>query len=343
MATEMGSVFEQAATAVLLGDASGLKALLSLHPDLTNQRSDLPHHATLLHYIADNGVESAGRQPDNGVESVDRHAENGVAPLGRYPANAVEMLDILLAAGVDVHATADLYGGGATTLGLVATSIHPARAGVQIALMERLLAAGAEIDAPGAAGNCQRAVVGCLANGRPEAAVWLAGHGAFLDLEGAAGVGRLDVVETYFDRDGKLKDAAAWSQLGPALVWASEYGHLKVMDFLMDRGVDHQGSVNGVFALDMAVCGGHLPAIRLLIQRGAPLESRNRYGGTPLGMAFYVLGQRDAVHIWPEEKADDLAVIAELVRAGAEGGPELLSAMVDSPLKRAIGELFRCG
>src|SRR5580698_7443933 len=142
MATEMGSVFEQAATAVLLGDSSGLKALLRLHPDLTSQRSDLPHHATLLHYIA-----------DNGVGSVDRRPENGVAPLGRYPANAVEMLDILLAAGADVHATADLYGGGATTLGLVATSIHPARAGVQLVLLERLLAAGAEIDAPDAAGN----------------------------------------------------------------------------------------------------------------------------------------------------------------------------------------------
>jgi hypothetical protein len=312
-------VFEEAAKAVQTGDASGLKGLLRLHPWLIRQRSSLPHRATLLHYVADNGVVS----------------------LANYPANAVELLDILLAAGADVDASADFYGGGATTLGLVATSIHPARAGVQIALLERLLAAGAEIDAPDAAGNRQRAVVGCLANGRPEAAVWLAAHGALLDLEAAAGVGRLDVVETYFDGDGKLKDAAVWAQLGPGLVWASEYGHLRVMDLLMDMGVDPGEAVNGVHPLDMAVCGGHLPAIRLLIQRGAPLESRNRYGGTPLGMAFYVLGQRDAVHTWPGPAVDELAVIGELVRAGAEGGPELLSGMVDSPLKTAIGELFR--
>jgi hypothetical protein len=328
--TRSEAIFEEAATAVLRGDASGLKALLRLHPELTKQRSSLPHHATLLHFIA-----------DNGVESVDRYPDDGAAPLHRYPANAVEMLDILLAAGADVNATADFYGGGATTLGLVATSIHPARAGVQLLLLERLLAAGAQIDASDAAGNRQRAVVGCLANGRPEAAAWLAGHGALLDLEAAAGVGRLDVVESYFDGDGKLKDAAAWVQLGPGLVWASEYGHVGVMDFLMDRGVDPREAVNGVYALDMAVCGGHLPAIRLLIQRGAPLESQNRYGGTPLGMAFYVLGQRDAVHIWPASNVDDLVVIGELVRAGAEGGPELLSAMIDSPLKTAIGELFR--
>jgi ankyrin repeat protein len=311
-------VFEEAAKAVQMGDASGLKGLLRLHPGLIRQRSSLPHRATLLHYVADNGVVS----------------------LAGYPGNAVELLDMLLIAGADVDATADFYGGGATTLGLVATSIHPARAGVQIPLLERLLAAGAQIDAVGAAGNRQRAVNGCLANGRPEAAFWLAAHGALLDLAAAAGVGRVDIVASYFAGDGKLKDPAVWAELGPALVWASEYGHVRVMDLLMDRGVDPGEAVNGVYPLDMAVCGGHLPAIRLLIHRDAPLESRNRYGGTPLGMAFYVLGQRDAVHTWPEPAVDDLAVIGELVRAGAQGGPELLSGMVDSLLKTAIGELF---
>jgi len=124
-------VFEKAATAVLCGDASGLKALLVSHPTLVSERSSQPHHATLLHYIADNGVELLGRDSDNGVAS-----------LGSYPGNAVELLDILLDAGADVNATADFYGGGATTLGLVATSIHPARARVQIALLERLLGGG---------------------------------------------------------------------------------------------------------------------------------------------------------------------------------------------------------
>jgi hypothetical protein len=312
-------VFEQAAKAVLSGDAPGLKALLGLHPSLIGQRSGLAHHATLLHYIADNGVES----------------------LGNYPGNAVEILDMLLAAGADIDAIADFYGGGATALGLVATSIHPARAGVQVVLLERLLAAGAAIDASDAAGNRHRAVNGCLANGRPEAAIWLAEHGALLDLEAAAGVGRMDIVASYFDDKGKLKVAGAWAQLGPALVWASEYGHVGVMNFLMDRGVDPGEAINGVYALDMAVCGGHPTAIRLLIQRRAPLESRNRYGGTPLGMAFYMLGQRDAVHTWPDPAVNELAVIEELVSAGASGASELLSGMVDSPLKTEVGKLLR--
>lgn len=42
----------------------------------------------------------------------------------------------------------------------------------------------------------------CLANGRPEAAAFLATRGARLDLEGASGVGRLDVVRTFFNDDG---------------------------------------------------------------------------------------------------------------------------------------------
>jgi len=38
----------------------------------------------------------------------------------------------------------------------------------------------------------------CLANGRPEAAEYLASRGAPVDFESAAGVGRLDVVQSFF-------------------------------------------------------------------------------------------------------------------------------------------------
>ncbi len=83
-------------------------------------------------------------------------------------------------AGAEVNAEADVYGGGATTLGLVATSVHPFRAGVQNPLMQMLLDHGAEIEHVTSAGNRHRAVKGALANGRAEAAVFLADHGADL-------------------------------------------------------------------------------------------------------------------------------------------------------------------
>ena len=49
------------------------------------------------------------------------------------------------------------------------------------------------------------AVVGCLANCRPEAAAALVRYGAKLNLEGAAGTGALDVVKSYFDKAGKIE------------------------------------------------------------------------------------------------------------------------------------------
>ena len=81
---------------------------------------------------------------------------------------------------------------------MTATSCHPEEAGVQLPLMELLMDRGAIIDGP----EEGSAVVDSLHNGRGEAAELFAKHGARLDLEGAAGVGRLDVVKSFFKYDG---------------------------------------------------------------------------------------------------------------------------------------------
>src|SRR5260370_497327 len=78
------------------------------------------------------------------------------------------------------------------------TSWHPREAGVQLPLMELLIERGAIIDGP----DGGSAVTDSLHNGRGEAAELFAKHGARLDLEGAAGVGRLDVVRSFFNDDG---------------------------------------------------------------------------------------------------------------------------------------------
>jgi len=312
------SSFEAAADSILTGNAGNLGALLRLYPSLVRLRSMRRHHATLLHYIAANGVEY--------------YREH-------YPKNAVALLDLLLAAGAEVDATADMYGGGATTIALVATSIHPAKAGVVIPLLDRLIVAGAALDMPDAAGNQHYIVNSCLANGRPEAAAYLSRRGAYLDLEGAAGVGRLDVVETYFDANGGLKKIAMRSQLGAALNWASEYGHSAIVSYLLDRGADPGDSINGMHALHMALLGGHLETIRLLIKRGAPLEARNMYGGTPLGMALWAIRHRDPVHTWPEKKIDNVGVIEALLTGGAEVGPGILATLQWQPRSRLKTEI----
>ena len=111
------SQFESAVDAVVGGDLATLDRLLRANAELIRARSTRRHHATLLHYIGANGVEGF-RQ--------------------KTPPNAVKVAEMLLKGGAEVDAVAEMYG-GSTTLGLVATSIHPWLAGVQDALMEILL------------------------------------------------------------------------------------------------------------------------------------------------------------------------------------------------------------
>src|SRR5205807_894250 len=112
----------------------------------------------------------------------------------KTPKNAVKVVEVLLKAGADV--VADLaYSStmrqrypervGSTTVGMVATSVHPAAAGVQIALLETLLDAGASVDGVPRRWN---PLIAALHKGRGHAAESLAKRGARLDLEGAAGV-----------------------------------------------------------------------------------------------------------------------------------------------------------
>src|SRR5215475_1167131 len=48
--------FEEAADAIVHGDAERLRALLAANPGLVNARSMREHHSTLLHYVSANGV-----------------------------------------------------------------------------------------------------------------------------------------------------------------------------------------------------------------------------------------------------------------------------------------------
>lgn len=281
--------FEDAVEAIIEGDAETLRRLLSEHPDLIRARSPRRHHSTLLHYVGANGVEGF-RQ--------------------KTPKNSVEIAKILLDAGAEIDATADMYGGGSTTLGLIATSVHPMLAGVQLGLIDFFLEHGAAIDHPTAAGNQQSIVNGCLANGRPAAAEHLARRGAMLDLEGAAGVGRLDVVEELFERSTP-------ETIQSGLQWACEYGHMSIVEFLLSRGVPIDQTHRGQTPLHWAAYAGHADVVRLLLAHHAPLDVRDeRWNGTPLGWALHGLAYPPG----PDAKPGDHPETVRLLReAGAEG------------------------
>ena len=96
--------------------------------------------------------------------------------------------------------------------------------------MEILLEHRAAIDHRIGAGNQQCIVNSCLATGRRKATEFLAKGGARLDLEGAAGVGRLDAVKSFFSDGGTLKANATKMQMERGFMWACEYGRDSVVD-----------------------------------------------------------------------------------------------------------------
>ncbi len=261
-----------------------MKGLLREDPRLIHARSTREHNATLLHYVAANGVENY-RQ--------------------KTPKNIVEITEALLDSGAEIDATADVYGGGCTTLGSAATSGHPERAGVQEALLQVLLDRGARIEGPSVAGNRHSLIVACLANGRPKAAEFLASRGASFDLAGAAALGKLDLVKSLYDDAGSMK------LLKEGFLYACQYGRNNVVEFLLKKGMDlawHSG--DGQTALHHAVIGGQLETVKLLLRHQPPLEATNMYGGTVWGQALW-----SAAHGGDPETY--IAILETLAAAGA--------------------------
>lgn len=260
------SVFEAAVDMIVEGEIDALRNALRDHPGLARERSTREHGATLLHYVAANGVEDF-RQ--------------------KTPGNIVAIARLLLDSGAEINAESEAYGGPATTLGLAATSCHPAAAGVQLALLDLLIERGASIDAV-------NGVNACLRNGRGEAAEHLASKGAALDLEGAAGTGRLAVVKSFFDDDGGLKPRATRRQLMDGFAWACEFGRSSVVEFLLDHGVKADAKLSGgETGLHWVAFAGHADLVRLLLERGAPVHVMDKtHGGTALDWALYGWGTR---------------------------------------------------
>jgi len=272
--------FEAAADAIVRGYAQKLKRLLGAHPELVHARSAREHGATLLHYVSANGVEDE-RQ--------------------RTPKNIVEITTILLDAGADIEATANVYGGGCRVLDLTATSVHPERAGVQEAMLQTLLDHGADI-------NAGPIVNGSLGNNRPKAAAFLAAHGARVDFAGAAGLGDLKTVRTLIARATRKK-------LHEGFLYACRYGHDRVVEFLFRKGANIKArDRNRQTGLHWAVIGGHLDTVKFLLRHKAPLERKNIYGGTVVGQA-----------LWSQAHGGDPKVYRAILKALAAAGARIRS------------------
>ena len=273
--------FEQAVEAVVAGDAATLRSMLREDPELVRARSARRHHATLLHYIAANGVE--------GVRQ-------------RTPANAMEIARILLDAGAEPDAVAVMYDQLCTTMGMLVSSAHPAKAGVQAELAELLLDYGAGKTGPGTA--WQSSVMTALTFGYQSTAERLATRGGAIDeLPAAAGLGRVeDAIRLLPTADGKSRHQA--------LALASQHGHPEVVRLLLEAGEDpNRYNPDGFHAhstpLHQAIAADKPAVVKLLLERGARTDIKDTiYGGTALGWAIY---------------CERPAIAEELRSRGAEG------------------------
>jgi hypothetical protein len=219
--------FEAAVDAIVSGDPDALRALLDTHPALAQDRSPFGHHATLVHYVAANGVESSRQW--------------------QSPGNAVQVLRILLRHGADPDAVCDAYGGRLTPLCALVSSAHPANAGVQGGLVEELCRGGAN---PNGLDEDGLPLWTAITYGYPAAVDALVRCGARVDnLVFAAAAGDVSRVRTYLrlsgDRSGSaVRIGARGPTLDPrhlieyALIYSAGLGRRAVVELLLAEGPD---------------------------------------------------------------------------------------------------------
>ncbi|QRR00987.1 ankyrin repeat domain-containing protein [Dyadobacter sandarakinus] len=296
------SLFERGADAIVKGDTSTLRKVLAAAPRIVKARSGRAHHATLLHYITANGVEEFRQL---------------------VPPNAGEIGRMLLEMGSEPDAMLHAYGNGpGTPLELLVSSAHHGRAGVQGELTTLLLDYGAAIEGIRQDGS---PLLLALSSGYPNTAEILAARGArAVNIVTAAGLGYIDAVDSYFDKNKNLDhgmqcvqaiwltvDNTAEANAALAFVWAAMNNRIGVVDLLIQKGVgiaskDHRGWT----ALHWAATCGHSELVRLLLRHKAPLEAHNEVGGTVLDQTLWATSHNGL-------KDEHLAIIHMLLNANA--------------------------
>jgi uncharacterized protein len=190
----------EATAAVQTGDVAALDRLLAAQPQLATARiGDHDCSRTLLHAATD--------WP------------------GNFP-NGPEVVARLVQSGADVNAR---FCGGHT-----ATPLHWAASSNDVSVLDALLDAGADIEAPGAVLGGGSPLADACGFGNWDAARRLVERGARTRLKDAAALGLLDRVEEVFNQpvapDNDEITRALWS--------ACHGGQRALAEYLLDRGAD---------------------------------------------------------------------------------------------------------
>jgi ankyrin repeat protein len=211
------------------------------------------------------------------------------------------------------------------------TPLHQAGYSGLPLLARMLLDAGAPVDVS-ARGDGGTPLVIALFWGHRKAAELLAEHGvAPANLRVAAGLGRLELIESLVDERGRPSAAAgahrdfyrphsgfpAWQPSGDprevvdeALSWAARNDRVEALERLVARGADPDGEVYRGTALAWAAAGGRTGAIERLLALGADPNRRSTFGGPGHGEGV------TALHL--AAGSGHLDAIRTLLAAGAD-------------------------
>ena len=264
--------FREAVAAIDAGDVPELERLIAAHPALVQERLTSPG-AWLRDTIGD-AVEGFFQRPYLlwfVAEDPVRH--------GSLPANIATVTRAIIDAARRAGAP-NLQEQLDYALTLVSWSWIARQSGVQIALIDALVDAGAVTD-----GNPNNALV----NGNVAAADHLLKRGAKPTLAAALCMGRWDDVD-------RLLTTANAEQKQFSLVLAALNGKADALRRLIRAGVDVNAPSAELYAhgtpLHHAVCSGSLEAVEVLVEAGASTGTQDTaWGGTPLGWAEHYLSE----------------------------------------------------
>jgi len=261
------AAFRRAVELLDAGDASGLRAYLKQHPNLSRQRvlfegGNYFRNPTLLEFIAENPV---------------RH--------GKLPANIVQVAKVILDAGVEQSALNE-------ALMLIATGRVPRECAVQGPLINLLCDYEADPSSAIEAAALHHELDGVNA---------LLGRGAHLTLPIAAALGRNDDALRLLpsasgeDRHLALSIAADFGHV-----------EIVRMLLDAGEDPDRYNPVGGhshTTPLHQAAGAGHEDVVRLLVERGARLDMKDvLWHATPAGWAEYAGRSEIAAYLRAEEK-----------------------------------------
>lgn len=139
---------------------------------------------------------------------------------------------------------------------------------------------------------------------------------AFTEAVAALKRGDFTACDPLFEEPSKIIDwfdlfQSETAALAEAFTCACFNGRTAIARHLLDKGMNPAGGMGtGLNAAHWAANRGQVEVVRLLIERGTPLEAVNMYGGTVLGATVWA-----AIN---EPRGGQLEVIELLLQAGAK-------------------------